>query len=347
LLEAQEEHECTYLTEIVAKNTVTLVSLSQILIGALVSLIALVFISYVIEALRPAPKPPQTLAWAPNIPIQYANIGGIKIRYIKTGMGPNLVLLHTLRTQLDLFEKIVPDLAKFFTVHALDYPGHGYSDIPKAQYDADFFVSSVEGFLNSRDLRDVTLGGVSIGGAISLIIAGRRNARVARVVAINPYDYAKGRGMTRSSLLGWMITATSETPLIGGTVMRLRNFIIMKAVLQGGVADPHSIRPPLLKEMYAVGNRSGHYRAFISLLRNAASWEAGTKVYRNIAVPVCLIWGSKDWSRPSEREHDRSLIPGAQMTMVEDGGHFLPLDRPQEVSELISRFAAASRARPA
>jgi hypothetical protein len=35
------------------------------------------------------------------------------------------------------------------------------------------------------------------------------------------------------------------------------------------------------------------------------------------------------------------------MTMVEDGGHFLPLDRPQELSELISRFAAASRARPA
>ena len=322
-------------------------SLSQILIGAFVSLIALVVISYVVEALRPAPKPPQTLAWAHAIPVQYANIGGVKIRYIKTGAGPNLVLLHTLRTQLDLFEKIVPDLAQFFTVYALDYPGHGYSDIPKAQYGADFFVHSVEGFLNSLNLRDVTLGGVSIGGAISLIIAGRRSARVARVVAINPYDYARGRGMTRSSLLGWMITATSETPMIGGTVMRLRNFIIMKAVLQGGVADPQSIRPALLKEMYAVGNRPGHYRAFISLIRNAASWESATKVYRNINVPVCLIWGSKDWSRPSEREHDRSLIPGVQMTTVKDGGHFLPLDRPQELSELIIRFVAGSQARPA
>jgi len=326
---------------------VTLVSLSQILIGAFISLIALVVISYVVEALRPAPKPPQTLAWAPAIPVQYVNIGGVRIRYVKTGAGPNLVLLHTLRTQLDLFEKIVPDLAKFFTVYALDYPGHGYSDIPKAEYDADFFVHSVEGFLNSLNLRDVTLGGVSIGGAISLIIAGRRNARVARVVAINPYDYARGRGMTRSSLLGWMITVTSETPLIGGTVMRLRNFIIMKAVLEGGVADPQSIRPALLKEMYAVGNRSGHYRAFISLLRNAASWETAAKVYQNINVPVCLIWGSQDWSRPSEREHDRSLIPGAQMTTVAEGGHFLPLDCPQELSELIIRFAAGKSSRRA
>jgi hypothetical protein len=43
--------------------------------------------------------------------------------------------------------------------------------------------------------------------------------------------------------------------------MRLRNFIIMKAVLRGGVADPRSIRPALMKEMYEVGNRRNHYRS--------------------------------------------------------------------------------------
>ena len=252
-----------------------------------------------------------------------------------------------MRTQLDLFEKVIPDLAKSFTIYALDYPGHGYSDIPKARYDADFFVHAVEAFLDLVDLRDVTLCGVSIGGGIALIVAGRRNARVTRVVAVNPYDYARGRGMTRSSRLGWLITLTSETPLVAGTVMRLRNFIIMKAVLRGGVADPRSIRPGLLKEMYAVGNRSGHYKGFISLLRNAPSWEAATDVYRNINVPVWLVWGSRDWSRPGEREHDRSLIPGALMTTVEAGGHFLPLDRPQEFSELIIRFAPSRQGQTA
>jgi pimeloyl-ACP methyl ester carboxylesterase len=82
-----------------------------------------------------------------------------------------------------------------------DYPGHGYSDIQRARYDADFFVRSVESFLDALDLRDVTLCGVSIGSAIALIAAGRRDARVARVIAINPHDYAKGRGITRSRCL--------------------------------------------------------------------------------------------------------------------------------------------------
>jgi pimeloyl-ACP methyl ester carboxylesterase len=296
-------------------------------------------VSFLVEALRPKPQAPAKLRWAPDIPISTIEVGGNSLRYIKAGAGPTLVLLHTLRTQLDLFEKVVPALSRHFTVYALDYPGHGYSDIPDARYDADFFTATVEGFLEKLDLRDVTLAGVSIGGAIPLIMASRNNPRIARVVAVNPYDYAKGRGMARSSPFGWVVTYASLVPVIGETVMRLRNFIIMKLILQGGVADAKSIPPPLLKEMHLVGNRPGHYRAFLSLLRNGASWETATKHYGRINVPVLLVWGDEDWARPAEREHDRALIPGAQMVAVEGGGHFLALDRPQELIDLIRKFA--------
>jgi pimeloyl-ACP methyl ester carboxylesterase len=302
--------------------------------------VAVWLLSFVIEALRPAPKPPAKLSWDANIPINTVAVDGHRLRYIKTGSGPALVLLHTLGTQLDLFAKVVPDLARHFTVYALDYPGHGYSDIPKADYDAAFFTEVVEGFLERLDLRDVTLAGVSIGGSIVLIVAARRSPRVARVVAINPYDYAKGRGMARSSLLGWMLNHVSLIPVVGEAVIRLRNLLIMKAVLLGGVANPTSIPPALLKEMYLVGNRPGHYRAFLSLLRNSASWERATRDYGQIDVPVLLVWGDQDWARPQEREHDRTLIPRVEMTTVEGGGHFLPLDQPRALTDLILRFAA-------
>ena len=295
-------------------------------------------LSFVVEVLRPAPKAPSALSWARDIPIAYVNVGGLKLRYIRVGTGPNLVLLHTLRTQLDLFEKVVPRLAKQFTVYALDYPGHGFSDIPKAKYDADFFVRSVEGFLDALDLRNVRLCGVSIGGAICLVLAGRRNARVSGVISINPYDYARGRGMARSSLLGWMIITSSRFPVVGETVMRLRSFVIMKAVLRGGVANPESIPRELLKEMYEVGNRPRHYRAFISLLRNAPSWEAVTKVYGNARVPVRLVWGDKDWAHPNERKHDSQLVPRAETATIQNGGHFLPLDQPSALVEQIEEF---------
>ena len=72
----------------------------------------------------------------------------------------------------------MPLLSKSFTVTALDYPGHGFSDIPKTDYDPNLFVRTVEGFLEKLDLKDITLAGISIGGVIPLIVAANHNPRV-------------------------------------------------------------------------------------------------------------------------------------------------------------------------
>ena len=109
-------------------------------------LVALVALSYIVEALRPHPVPPARLDWAPDLPVAYADLGGLRLRYVTTGRGPALVLLHTLRTQLDMFQKVIPALAGHFTVYAVDLPGHGFSDIPSVEYSPEFFRSAVERF---------------------------------------------------------------------------------------------------------------------------------------------------------------------------------------------------------
>ena len=38
--------------------------------------IAVWLISFIVEALRPVPKEPRTLAWAPDIPIEHLEVGG-------------------------------------------------------------------------------------------------------------------------------------------------------------------------------------------------------------------------------------------------------------------------------
>ena len=297
-------------------------------------------LSHALELLRPRLKAPMRLRWSDTIAIDYVTIGGVKLRYVTAGSGPTIVLLHTLRTQLDLFEKIIPELSRRFTVYALDYPGHGYSDIPRARYDAEFFVTAVEGFLDALDLSDVTLAGVSIGGVIPLVIAAKRNARVARVASINPYDYAKGRGLARSSVFGWLTTYAALVPVLGEIWMRLRSFPVTRSILNGGVARAKNIPPALMREMHAVGNRPRHYRAFIALLRHGKSWQLAHEQYSHIAAPVLLVYGDRDWSRITERERTRAHIPNVEMKTIKDAGHFLPLDRPKELLDLLIGFIA-------
>jgi len=312
------------------------------LIIAVAGLAGLVLVSYLLEASRRAPATPTTLAWAPDIPIRFVTVNGVQLRYITTGDGPPLVLLHTLRTQLDMFQYVVPQLAQRHRVYALDYPGHGYSDIPRASYSAEYFVGMVAAFLEQLAIRDALVVGESIGGSIALVLAARQHPAVGRVVAVNPYDYDRGRGLRRASLLSNVLYGVNDVPVLGATVTRLRLYPIARAVLEGGVERKGALSPALSRELYRVGNRPGHYQAFMALIHEWPSWERGRSEYGKISVPVLLLYGEHDWSRPAEREADARAIPGAELRVVPGAGHFLSLDAPDEIVRAVSDLAPIS-----
>ena len=307
------------------------------LFGTMAALAAVVAVSYLIEALRRPPRAPDVLPWAPDIPIRHVAVNGIGLRYIEAGSGPTLVLLHTMRTQLDLFQRVIPALAARYHVYAIDLPGHGHSDIPGADYTATFFIGAVAGFLDQLDLQEAVLVGESIGGTIALGLAARRNRRVRAVVAINPYDYDRGRGLMRVSPISWVILAVNDVPVIGGTFARLRQYWIVKHILDGGLHRGR-LSAPLAQEFYGVGNRPGHARAFASLIHHWPSWEEERERYGDLRVPVLLLYGDHDWSRPDERAETARRVPGASIHTVDSAGHFLSFDAPEDVIPRVVEF---------
>lgn len=107
--------------------------------------------------------------------------GKRSIRYLKAGHGEPLILLHTIRTQLDYFEAVIPQLAEHFTVYAIDLPGHGYASIDtQANYDEPYFRSAVIAFIEKLDLNNVTLVGESIGAVLALTVASQLSERVKK-----------------------------------------------------------------------------------------------------------------------------------------------------------------------
>ncbi|MFB3075920.1 MAG: alpha/beta fold hydrolase [Candidatus Methylomirabilales bacterium] len=310
--------------------------------GSLIGFFAVpVVVSYVVEAMRSAPATPTRLSWAPEVPIKYVKINGINLRYVDVGEGPPLVLLHTLRTQLDMFQKVIPELSKYFRVYALDYPGHGFSDIPTVEYTPEFFTDVVARFLEQLNIQDAIVAGESIGGSISLVLAARHNLRVKQVIAINAYDYDAGRGIMRGSPVAKLLFSLNNVPILGSTFWRLRQYPVFKLIMEGGVVHKDALPSALLREMHEVGNRPHHYRAFMSLVRHWAGWEDARANYAKIAVPVLLVYGEGDWSRPDEREANHRAIPGAQMTIVKDASHFLSLDAPDALIQHILNFSHA------
>jgi pimeloyl-ACP methyl ester carboxylesterase len=268
--------------------------------------------------------------------IHRTTINGCEIRYLRVGAGTPVVFVHTLRTQLEMFLQVIEKVSTAeVEVIAIDLPGHGESTAPPVDYSADYFTDAVEGFLKQLDLRGAVFVGESIGASIGLILAARGNPRIARVVAVNPYDYGRWGGARRSSPLNNAVFTTILWPVLGPVVARAGTKGLLRLVLAGGLHDRHKLPPGLADDIARCGRLPGHARAFRSLCLQWRSWLSARAQYSAITHPVTLVYGDEDWSRPPERHANAREIPGARLVILKATGHFASLEKPEEIADLI------------
>jgi pimeloyl-ACP methyl ester carboxylesterase len=72
---------------------------------------------------------------------------------------------------------------------------------------------------------------------------------------------------------------------------------------------------------------------------NLPSLIAARPRYAQVRAPIHLIYGEKDWSRSSDREANRRLLPAAEFTQVPKAGHFISLERPDVPADLLKSVA--------
>jgi len=261
---------------------------------------------------------------------------GSRLRYFTAGSGPALVLMHTIRTQLDYFHRVIPQLWDSFTVYALDLPGMGWSDIvPGARYEERDLRAAVVEFVTDLDLHDVTLAGESLGGALALHAAVDLKGRVARVVAFNTYDYPSG--LERGNVFARFIISSVRMPGLGPLFAAMENRPIMKGIMRGGVVDDRMLPDDFVVELRKSGRRKGYPGVARAVYRSLTGFVKARDRYRDVAVPVTLVYSDEDWSRPAEREHVADLLAEVERITLPDIGHFSALERPNEVARILRR----------
>jgi len=262
----------------------------------------------------------------------------LSLRFQEIGSGPPLLLIHTIRTQLEYFRSLAPLLARSHTVYAIDLPGHGRSPIdPDASFDEPYFRQAVIRFIEELDLSAVTVVGESIGGALALTVAAALPKRVKQVYAINPYDYETrfGDGIRRGNWFANLIIGSLQIPVLGAINASLENKMVLGKIMGGGYHDPRKLPPDMLAEFDQVAHRPGYRRMARKVLAGWRSWSKARESYRWITAPVTLIYGDSDWSRPDERERTRSLIPASQIVTLKNTGHFSAVENPSELASAI------------
>jgi pimeloyl-ACP methyl ester carboxylesterase len=194
-------------------------------------------------------------------------------------------------------------------------------------------------FVETLDLRDVTLVGESMGGALALLASIELADRVKGVIAFNPYDYPGG--LERGNWFARVIGTGVRLPGSGPVFARLENRLILAGVLAGGFADRRALPKDFLTELRRSGRRRGYPRVNRAIMRSLADLIDAKYRYPQVNTPVALVYSERDWSRPADRDHVARLL-GVRAVTVPGVGHFSALERPGEMVRIIRQSRTGS-----
>jgi uncharacterized protein (TIGR00369 family) len=258
---------------------------------------------------------------------------GGDMAYIRRGQGPPVLLLHGIPSSSYLWRDLIDPLAQYFDVVAPDLLGYGDSD---KRVDADLSVEAQERYvialMESLGIQRAHLVGHDIGGGIAQLIAADEPARVGKLVLIDSImdDNWPIPEIARLHDHFWDQRMVS-TDLRQG----------FGEGLQAGIVTPGRITAELLDEWVRPfsdqAGRRGYLRAARAL--NNKDLTARSNDIREIRVPTLIVWGANDkflertWADKLHQKLQNSVVQ-----VIEPGGHFLPLDRPDALVPLLLQF---------
>ena len=262
------------------------------------------------------------------------------------GAGDPIVLVHGFGANVYSWRHLVGPLARHHEVLAVDLKGFGASPKPAdGAYSVHDQAELLIELILARGLTNLTLVGHSLGGGVGLAttLALTRVApeRIRRLVLIDTIAFDQA--------LPWFIRVL-RTPGLGRLAVAIvPPSLQVRMVLRHAFHDPRLITDDVVAAYAAPMRDPAARRALVVTARQLIppEMDAFTRRYREIDLPVLLLWGRQDRVVPVELGHRLSAaLPHADLRVIDACGHVPHEERPDTVLDAIERFLVL-HARPA
>jgi len=120
-----------------------------------------------------------------NFKHEYAEVNGVKIHYVIGGKGDPLVLVHGFGQNWYMWNRLLPELSKHFTVIAPDLRGVGESDKPEGGYDKKNMAKDIHELVKKLGYNNINLAGHDIGLMVAYAYAAQYGSEVKKVALMD------------------------------------------------------------------------------------------------------------------------------------------------------------------
>ncbi len=251
-----------------------------------------------------------------------ASLNGINISYEVSGSGPAVLLTHGYAAMGRMWAPQRPALEPNYTLITWDMRGHGQTDSPQdpAQYSEALTLADMVGLLDRLEVENAVVGGLSLGGFMSLAFYREHPERVRALVLCDT-----GPGYR------------SEEPRAGWNANAERRATAFETRGMDGLGKSSEVQATAKYHKSAQGlahAARGMLAQFDSRVIDSLP---------EIGVPTLVILGENDDPFRTASEYMTKKIPGARMEVIPNAGHAANLDNPDGFNRVLLEFLDSLR----
>ncbi len=274
-------------------------------------------------------------------PMPFIEVDGLRLHYREQGAGDPVLFLHGWPTSSYLWRNVMPKVAAAgCRAIALDLPGFGESEKPlDASYSFRFHTRILDGFLDALELSRVSLVVHDLGGPIGLYWACRNEGRVDKLALLNTIVYPE---------LSWAVVAFVAVCRLPGLGPLMASPFGIRQAMRMGVADRTRLSDEAIRAYQAPFGPRNARRALLKAgygphpdgMKDIAAWLPSFR------RPARIIYGAQDRILPDVADTMRRVardLPQAKVTVLDDCGHFLQEERPDEIGAALAEFFEDAR----
>ena len=271
----------------------------------------------------------------------WMDLDGARMRYLRAGSGPALILLHGLLGYSFSWRYTMPALAPYATVYAPDMMGAGFSDRPTGiDHSMRGAAKRLLTFIKRLGISSFDLLGTSHGGAVAMMAAaecldGNAGLHLRHLVLVAPVNPYSAHGRRLAPFFGTDF---------GAALFRL---VIVRTPFsypywhQRLYADRSRIPAGALEGYKAPLAKPGLFEHALSIVR---TWtedlrELQATLPKLAGVPTLLIWGEKDPAVfASSAAPLAKFFPNSKVIIYPNIGHLPYEECPEEFNEALIEF---------
>nr|MDQ2961357.1 alpha/beta fold hydrolase [Candidatus Dormibacteraeota bacterium] len=282
----------------------------------------------------------------PTVHRRSLRLHGHRLAYLEAGQGETLLLIHGIAEAAWAWDGILPILARHYRVIAPDLPGHGRSGKPRGDYSLGNQATVMRDLLVALDIESASLVGHSLGGGITMQFAYQYPERCERMVLVASGGLGKdvtfllrSLGLPGAELVAPLVLSVRVRNLLAGATSWLGRLGVKASPGQRALWRGYgSLTDPLTRDAFLAT-----VRAVID--QRGQRISAMERLYLAGRMPTMLMWGEGDRIIPaSHARAAHEAMPGSRLEVISGAGHFVQIEKAQEVAALILDFVAATEA---